>query len=61
MNGEKVRLFMRVDGHSEVCIGYARTIREVPVLLEEVAAMLRAGIQPDEFEIGIPATREPSR
>lgn len=61
MNGDRVRLFMRIENHREICIGYAKTIRDVPTLLEEVATMLRAGIAPDEFEIGTPATPERSR
>lgn len=61
MNGERVRLFIRIEDHPEICIGYARTIRDVPVLLERVATTLRDGIEPDVFEPGMPGTGEPHR
>lgn len=36
-----VALFMRVQDQKEICIGHAATMRDVPRLLEEVAALWR--------------------
>lgn len=47
---KKVRVYMRVGDAAEVCIGTARTMAEVPALLEAVAARLRADLEPDELE-----------
>lgn len=56
-----VKLYMRVENNSEICIGSARTMSDVPVLLESVATMLRAGLEPDAFETGIEKTDACSR
>lgn len=53
-----VRLYMRVQNQTEICIGTAKTMSDVPVLLESVAAMLRAGLEPDVLDSGIAKTHE---
>jgi hypothetical protein len=53
-----VRLYMRVQNQTEICIGTAKTMSDVPILLESVAAMLRAGLEPDALESGIVRTHE---
>ena len=47
---EPVRVFMRIEGSAEVCIGAARTISDVPELLRKLADRLTVGIEPDELE-----------
>lgn len=48
---EPVNLYMRVENQKEICIGSARTMNEVPLLLEKIAADLRAGMAPDALEV----------
>lgn len=36
-----VRLYMRVEHQSEICIGTAETMSDIPRLLEEIAALFR--------------------
>lgn len=57
---EPVRLYMRVQGQQEICIGSARTMSDVPRLLDSVAGMLRAGLEPDETERAADPTRSSS-
>ncbi len=45
-----VKLFIRIGDNDEICVGSARTVADVPVLLERIAAHLRAGMAPDEYE-----------
>lgn len=45
------KLFIRIGNQEEICIGVAKTIGDVPLLLEMVATMLRAGLAPDDLEI----------
>lgn len=47
---KRVRVYVRIGDATEACIGTARTMSEIPALLEEVAARLRAGLAPDALE-----------
>lgn len=47
---QPVKVYIRVQGQDEICIGTARTMSLVPTLLEVLAAKLRAQLQPDELE-----------
>lgn len=52
MGGDRkpVRLFVRIEGHSEVCVGTARTIADVPALLHKLEMTLRDGTRADDLE-----------
>ena len=36
-----VQLYMRVENQEELCVGTAQSMRDIPCLLEEIAAMFR--------------------
>lgn len=38
---EPVRLYLRVQNQDEVCMGTARSMGDIPLMLEEIAAMFR--------------------
>lgn len=47
---QKAKVYMRVGNRAEICIGTAVTVKDIPRILESVAAMLRAGIEPEDSE-----------
>lgn len=47
---EPVKIYMRVENQQEICIGSARTMSDVPVLLIDIASLLKMGLTPDELE-----------
>jgi len=51
MARQAVRLFMRVEFQDEICIGMARTMGDIPALLDAISAKMRAELRPDDLEM----------
>lgn len=50
MERKPVHVYVRIEGKSEIDIGRARTLSDVPTLLCKLADLLRTGMSADALE-----------